>query len=100
MYYGNEEKGVFTKHFDRQLQTSFEENSKNGFVTYSLSLPGNSRFSYTNKNFILQELFISLKKIYPQGVRLLYVQPHQNDDHIIEVGVLYKFNLNRGFDLT
>lgn len=100
MYYGNEIRGVFSKHFERQIQNSLDNNLKNGFVIISLSLPGNSRFSYTNKTFIWQELFVSLNKFYPLGVKILYVQPNANDDHIIEVGIFCKSKINYSFDLT
>ena len=90
MFWGNEEKGVFTKHFSRQLQSTLEGRSRDEFLNFTFSLPGNSRFPYTNKDFLLKELSEAFNKYYPLGATVVYMLPCKDDDHFVEVGVLVK----------
>ena len=85
------EKEIFAESFNRQLQAILGSFIVDSFVKFSLALPSNHRFSYTDSEFLHNELNHSLKKFYPFGVKIVYITPNSNDDHFIEIGVLVTF---------
>lgn len=85
------EKGAFSESFSRQLQTILENSAIESLVKFNFVLPGNSRFPYTDSNYLYNELNLTLKSFYPLGAKVVYIVPNSNDDHYIEVGALVIF---------
>ncbi|MBO5143667.1 MAG: hypothetical protein J6C46_11890 [Clostridia bacterium] len=90
MRFGNEQKGIFSKHFTRQLTSSFESIAIEKFEKFILALPGNSRYPYTDINFLTNEILDSFNIFYPLGVKIIYIVPTPDDDHYIEIGLLVR----------
>lgn len=90
MKFGKEFGDIFSKYFDKQLYSILENTARDAFVKHTFYLPGNSRYSYIDKEYVLSEMEKTLNKFYPLGAKIAYIIPTPNDDHYIEVGALVK----------
>ena len=67
------EKGVFSESFSRQLRTILENSAIESLVKFNFVLPVNSRFPYTDSNYLYNELNHTLKNFYPLGAMMTII---------------------------
>lgn len=82
--------GPFTNSFLIQLDNLSKNNSEKYVVKFTLKLPHNRRFRYTEFNYIYSELSHALQKRYPIGYEIVNLIPNSNDDHFIVVTIRIK----------
>ena len=77
--------GPFADSFSKQLQEISKNISQKTLVRFTLKLPWNNRFRYTEFDYIYVEVSRALRERYPIGCEIINLIPNANDDHFIEV---------------
>jgi len=71
--------------FAEQLNTLSEKNPQMVRLKYTLKLPNQTRYHYSDPSYIQTELSKVLKKRYPLGFEIINLAPSSNDDHFINI---------------
>ena len=83
-------KGTLTPHFIRQLNSLTSDFPRSKPIEFVLALPGNYRFPYLDKSFLLSEVCEAFEIVYQSEFKIFSIAASENDDHFIEICVSIK----------